>query len=73
MTNETSPPSLGRQLVERRGRSCSWTGAGAKVAWSFRPGDVSTQSREDMISVFGYAVGRWEDRHQLGSDVVGLG
>ena len=46
-----------------------------EIAWSFRPGEASAHSREDMMSVFGYAVGQWEDRHQFGSDdsVAALG
>jgi hypothetical protein len=43
-----------------------------EVAWSFRPGEAQNQSREDMLSVFGYAVGHWEDRHQPGPDVAAL-
>ena len=35
-----------------------------EVAWSFRPGEAATQNREDMLSVFGYAVGQWEDKHR---------
>jgi hypothetical protein len=35
-----------------------------EVVWSFRPGDAAAHSREDMLSVFGYAVGRWEDKHR---------
>jgi hypothetical protein len=34
-----------------------------EVAWSFRPGEAATRNREDMLSVFGYAVGQWEDKH----------
>ena len=42
-----------------------------EVVWSFRPGEAATQSREDMLSVFGYAVGQWEDMHQhLGADIA---
>jgi len=33
-----------------------------EVVWSFRPGEAAGP-REDMLSVFGYAVGQWEDRH----------
>jgi hypothetical protein len=39
-----------------------------EVAWSFRPGDAVNHSSEDMLSVFGYAVGQWEDKHQNGSE-----
>jgi hypothetical protein len=38
------------------------------VAWSFRPGDAATHSRDDMLSIFGYAVGQWEDKHQHGGE-----
>ena len=42
-----------------------------EVVWSFRPGEAATQSREDMLSVFGYAVGQWEDMHQHpGADIA---
>ncbi len=34
-----------------------------EVVWSFRPGEAASHGREDMLSVFGYAVGHWEDRH----------
>ena len=43
-------------------------GARREVAWSFRPGDAATHSRDDMMSVFGYAVGQWEDKHQQGPE-----
>ena len=36
-----------------------------EVAWSFRPGEASAHAREDMMSVFGYAVGQWEDQHRF--------
>jgi hypothetical protein len=36
-----------------------------EVVWSFRPGEASAHAREDMMSVFGYAVGRWEDQHRF--------
>jgi hypothetical protein len=39
-------------------------GGRREVAWSFKPGEATTQNREDMLSVFGYAVGHWEDKHQ---------
>jgi hypothetical protein len=38
-------------------------GGRREVVWSFRPGEAASQSREDMLSVFGYAVGQWEDKH----------
>jgi hypothetical protein len=44
-----------------------------EVAWSFRPAEAQSQSREDMLSVFGYAVGQWEDKHHAGPDVAALG
>jgi hypothetical protein len=43
-------------------------GGRREVVWSFRPDDAAAQSREDMLSVFGYAVGQWEDKHRHGSD-----
>lgn len=39
-----------------------------EVVWSFRPGEAATHSREDMLSVFGYAVGHWEDKHMQGPE-----
>ncbi len=33
-----------------------------EVAWSFRPGE-SHAPRDDMLSVFGYSVGNWEDKY----------
>jgi hypothetical protein len=36
-----------------------------EVAWSFRPGEASPQPGENMLSVFGYAVGRWEDQYRF--------
>jgi hypothetical protein len=41
-----------------------------EIAWSFRPGEAATQNREDMLSVFGYAVGHWEDKHQPGPEAA---
>jgi hypothetical protein len=38
-----------------------------EIAWSFKPGEAASHSREDMMSVFGYAVGSWEDKHTHGS------
>src|SRR3989440_3832136 len=43
-------------------------GGRREVVWSFRPGEAASHSREDMLSVFGYAVGHWEDKHQPGPD-----
>jgi hypothetical protein len=43
-------------------------GGRREVAWSFRPGDAASHTGDDMLSVFGYAVGQWEDKHQYGSD-----
>jgi hypothetical protein len=34
-----------------------------EVVWSFRPGEAATHKREDMLSVFGYSVGKWQDKH----------
>jgi hypothetical protein len=39
-----------------------------EIVWSFRPGEAATHSGDDMMSVFGYAVGHWEDKHETGSD-----
>ena len=33
--------------------------------WSFRPGEAPAQSNDELMSVFGYAVGRWEDQHRF--------
>src|SRR5579859_1293702 len=43
-------------------------GGRREVVWSFRPGEAATHAREDMLSVFGYAVGQWEDKHQRGPE-----
>src|SRR5207237_4422471 len=45
-------------------------GGRREVVWSFRPGEAATQAREDMLSVFGYAVGQWEDKHQRGPEAA---
>jgi hypothetical protein len=42
-------------------------GGRREVAWSFRPGEVQSQ-KDDMLSVFGYAVGQWEDKHAPGAE-----
>jgi hypothetical protein len=34
-----------------------------EVVWSFRPGEAASHKREDMLSVFGYSVGQWQDMH----------
>ena len=34
-----------------------------EIVWSFRPGEAAAHSREDMLSVFGYSVGQWQDKH----------
>ena len=34
-----------------------------EVVWSFRPGEAASQPREDLLSVFGYSVGQWQDKH----------
>jgi hypothetical protein len=36
--------------------------------WSFRPGEAQAQSNDDLMSVFGYPVGRWEDQHRFESE-----
>jgi hypothetical protein len=41
-----------------------------EVAWSFKPGEATAQSREDILSVFGYAVGQWQDTYQPESDAA---
>ena len=46
-------------------------GGQREVVWSFRPGEAATQGREDMLSVFGYAVGQWEDQHKFGQGPEG--
>jgi hypothetical protein len=43
-------------------------GGRREVAWSFKPGDTANHARDDMLSVFGYAVGSWEDRHTFKGD-----
>ena len=45
-------------------------GGRREVAWSFRPGEAATHDRENMLSVFGYAVGQWEDKHQRGPEAA---
>jgi len=42
-------------------------GGRREVAWSFRPGEAAGHSRDDMLSVFGYSVGQWDDRYQQAS------
>jgi radical SAM superfamily enzyme YgiQ (UPF0313 family) len=44
-----------------------------EVVWSFRPGEAATHTREDMLSVFGYAVGTWQDKHGEGRSVAATG
>jgi hypothetical protein len=34
-----------------------------EIVWSFRPGEAAAHSKEDMLSVFGYSVGQWQDKH----------
>jgi hypothetical protein len=43
-------------------------GGRREVAWSFKPGDAANHTREDMLSVFGYTVGNWEDKYARGDD-----
>ena len=38
-----------------------------EIVWSFKPGEAANHARDDMLSVFGYAVGQWEDKHASGS------
>jgi hypothetical protein len=33
-----------------------------EIVWSFRPGEAATTSGDDVLSVFGYSVGSWEDK-----------
>jgi hypothetical protein len=40
-------------------------GGRREVVWSFRPGEAATHQRENLLGVFGYAVGQWEDKHGL--------
>jgi hypothetical protein len=47
-------------------------GGRREVAWSFKPGDAANHTGDDMLSVFGYAVGQWEDKHQRGSEGTSL-
>jgi hypothetical protein len=47
-----------------------------EVVWSFRPGETAEHAREDMLSVFGYSVGNWQDKYQHkgdGSSVAAAG
>ena len=39
-----------------------------EVAWSYRPGEAAAHQREDMLGLFGYHVGQWQDRHGETSD-----
>lgn len=34
-----------------------------ECAWSHRPGDAASYERENMLGVFGYSVGQWQDKH----------
>ncbi len=34
-----------------------------EIVWSFRPGEAAAHTREDMLSVFGYSVGNWQDKY----------
>jgi hypothetical protein len=40
-----------------------------EIAWSFKPGEAS-QQQDNVLSVFGYAVGSWEDRYASNGDVA---
>ena len=44
-----------------------------EIVWSFRPGEAAAHTREDMLSVFGYSVGQWQDKHGDGPSVAALG
>ena len=47
-----------------------------EVVWSFRPGEATTHNRDDLLSVFGYSVGNWEDKYQFkaeGSSIAAAG
>jgi hypothetical protein len=45
-----------------------------EVVWSFRPGEAASHTREDMLSVFGYAVGQWDDKYgDEGPSVAAVG
>ena len=37
-----------------------------EIAWSFRPSEAASHKREDLLSVFGYSVGNWQDKHGSG-------
>jgi hypothetical protein len=35
-----------------------------EIVWNFKPGEsTASNNREDLLGVFGYAVGQWEDMH----------
>ena len=38
-------------------------GGRRESAWSHRPGDAASYERENMLGVFGYHVGQWQDKH----------
>ena len=43
-------------------------GGRREIVWSHRPGEAAGHEREDMMSVFGYAVGNWQDKHDRSDD-----
>lgn len=47
-------------------------GGRREIAWSFKPGEAASHSQEDLVSVFGYAVGNWKDQHRYGSGGTSL-
>jgi hypothetical protein len=44
-----------------------------EVVWSFRPAEAAAHTREDMLSVFGYSVGNWQDMHGSQENEEGAG
>jgi len=40
-------------------------GGRREIVWSFRPGEAAAHAREDMLDVFGYSVGNWDDRYAV--------
>ncbi len=34
-----------------------------EIAWSYCPSEAASHKREDLLSVFGYSVGQWQDKH----------
>jgi hypothetical protein len=44
-----------------------------EVVWTFRPGDAAAKPADDLLGVFGYAVGTWEDKHGGESSLAAAG